>query len=149
MLPEFLLTLAASALRGGGRITVHAKEQCALTAGSCEHKARCAVALHGRLVDDAASKCSLDEPHHLGPLAEHAEGVLEAELSQSGLDGLPGGVAFINASNLDTLTKHGAADEEQLVGAVECAGPPTNVPRHDACEGAGIGRLRCRGDVGM
>ena len=57
-------------------------------------------------------------------MTEYAEGVLEAELPQTGLDGLFGGVAFINAGNLDTLTKHGVADKGQLVGAVEGAGPP-------------------------
>ena len=46
------------------------------------------------------------------------------ELLQTGFDGLSSGAAFVNACNLYTLTKHGAADEEQLVGAVECAGPP-------------------------
>ena len=111
MLPEFLLPPAATALRGGRRVAVHAKEQCALTAGSREHKARCTVGLHGRLADDATGKCSLDEPQHLGAMAEDTEGILEAKLSQTGLDGLSGGVAFVNAGDLDTLTEHGVADK--------------------------------------
>jgi hypothetical protein len=82
-------------------------------------------------------------------VAEHAKGVLEVELLQTGFDGLSSGAAFVNACNLYTLTKHGAADEEQLVGAVECAGPPTDVPRHDAGERTWIERLRCRRDVGV
>jgi hypothetical protein len=149
MLPELLLPPTAAALRGGRRVAIHTKEHSALTARSREHKARRAVALHGRLVNDAAGQCSLDKTHHLGTVAENAEGILEAELPKTGLDGLFGGVAFINAGDLDTLTKHGAADKEQLVGAIECAGPPTNVPRHDASKRAWVGRLRCRGDVGM
>jgi hypothetical protein len=51
-------------------------------------------------------------------VTEHTEGVLEAELLQTGLDGLLGGVAFVNAGNLDALTQHGVADKEKLVGAV-------------------------------
>jgi hypothetical protein len=82
-------------------------------------------------------------------VTEHAEGVLEAELLQTGLDGLLVGVAFINAGNLDTLTQHGVADKEKLVRAVEGAGPSTYVPCHYAGEGAWVGRLRCRGNVGM
>ena len=74
---------------------------------------------------------------------------MEAELLQAGLDGLSGGAAFINAGDLDALTQHSAADEGQLFRAVQCAGPPTNVPRHDASKRAWVGRLRCRGDVGM
>ena len=96
MLPEFLLPPAATALAGGRREAVHAKEQCALTARSRKHKARCTVGLHGRLVDDAACKCSLDEPHHVGIIAEDTEGILEAKLPQTSLDDLSGGAAFVN-----------------------------------------------------
>jgi hypothetical protein len=63
------------------------------------------------LVDDSACECSLDKPQHLGTVAEHTEEVLEAKLLQSGLDGLSGGAAFVDAGDLDTLTKHGVADE--------------------------------------
>jgi hypothetical protein len=44
-------------------------------------------------------------------MAEDTEGILEAKLPQTGLDGLSGGAAFVNAGDLDTLTKHGVADE--------------------------------------
>jgi hypothetical protein len=82
-------------------------------------------------------------------VAEHTKGVLKVELLQTGFDGLSCSAAFVNACNLYTLTKHGATDEKQLVGAVECAGTPTYVPRHDAGERTGIERLRCRRDVGV
>ena len=111
VLPEFQLPLTAPALCSGRRVAIHAKKQGALAAGSREYKAGRAVAFHGRLVDDSACKCSLDEPHRLGTLAEDTEGIVEAELPQTSLDGLSGSAAFVNAGNLDTLTKHGVADK--------------------------------------
>jgi hypothetical protein len=44
-------------------------------------------------------------------MAEDTEEIMEAKLPQASLDGLSGGAAFVNAGDLDTLTKHGVADE--------------------------------------
>jgi signal transduction histidine kinase len=51
------------------------------------------------------------------------------ELFQTRFDGLSSGAAFIDACNLYTLAKHGAADKGQLVRAVGVPAPPTDVPQ--------------------